>query len=510
MKQGFVSLVGAGPGDYKLITIKGLEAIQSADVIVYDYLADRKLLAAAREDAEIIYVGKKSKEHTMKQEDICKLLVEKAKAGNRVCRLKGGDPFVFGRGGEEAVALKEAQIMFEIVPGITSAISVPAYAGIPVTQRNMAVSFAVITGHENPNKEKSGVNWEKLATAVDTLVFLMGIENLKVITEKLIANGRATNTPAAVIRWGTKAEQRTIVTTLECAVSDVEKNKIKPPAIFIVGEVVRMREQLSWFETKPLFGKRIIVTRAQAQASKLTQALEKQGAVCLEAPSIKISPLEDTSLLKTVIAKLPEYTWLVLTSVNAVKIFFDALASANLDARALAGIKIAAVGTATGDALGLRGIKADCMPKHFTAEGLIEELTGKIHKTDKVLLPQALQARKLLAQWLDTTGAKVDVVPLYDTIIDATAFDNATIKEALLHKECDLITFASASAVKNFLKLIGEELLPQVRDVKIACIGPITAEACRKAGLTPIIMPEVATIPALVSAIEKYFSEEVK
>lgn len=510
MKQGFVSLVGAGPGDYKLITVKGLEAIKKADVIVYDYLAESKLLSYTRADAEMIYVGKMSKNHTMKQEDICQLLVDKAQAGHWVCRLKGGDPFVFGRGGEEALLLHEKGISFEIVPGITSAISVPAYAGIPVTQRNMAVSFAVITGHENPAKAQSGINWEKLATAVDTLVFLMGVENLKLITERLIKYGRAANTPAAVIRWGTKAEQRTVVTTLEKAVSDVEKHQIKPPAIFIVGEVVNLREQLAWFEKKPLFGKRILVTRAKAQAGKLATELENLGATCFEAPTIEIKPLVNNRFLLTALQNIKDYNWLVFSSVNSVQIFFDALQAQGLDARCLAKAQIAAVGPSTGDELLKYGIRVDCVPRRFTAEGLIEALDGKISGRDKVLLPQAVQARKLLADWFVKTGAVTEVVSLYDTVVASDTAENESIKKLVEEEALDLITFTSASAVKNFQQLMGKENMGKIGAAKIACIGPITAETCQKEGLNPVIVPVNHTIKDFIQAIENYFSEEAK
>lgn len=289
-KKGIVYLIGAGPGDPGLLSIKAMECLQSADAVVYDRLADPRILAYAKPSAEMVYVGKASAQHTMRQPDINKLLVKLATEGKIVARLKGGDPFVFGRGGEEAIELLEAKLPFEFVPGITSAIAVAEYAGIPVTHRNVAASFAVITGHENPDKQTSSINWSGLATAVDTLVFLMGVENLGNITQQLIAHGRSADTPAAVIRWGTKPEQKTLVTTVGQAAADVAAAQLKPPAIFIVGEVVKLRDQLNWFENKPLFGKTIVVTRARAQASTLTKSLEKDGARVIEVPAIKIVP----------------------------------------------------------------------------------------------------------------------------------------------------------------------------------------------------------------------------
>lgn len=290
---GTVYLVGAGPGDYRLLTLRGKELLERAEVVVYDHLADDRLLRFAPADATYIYVGKEACRHTMKQPEINQLLVDEAKKGRTVVRLKGGDPFVFGRGGEEALLLEQNHVPFEIVPGITSAIAVPAYAGIPVTSRGEAVSFAVITGHEDPAKEKSAIHWDKLATAVDTLIFLMGVHNLPYITKQLIANGRPGNTPAALIRWGTKAEQETLVTTLENAAADVVRHGLKPPAIFLVGSVVNLRQHIQWFDNKPLFGTTILVTRTRPQASTLTNRLEELGAACLEIPTIAITEPSD-------------------------------------------------------------------------------------------------------------------------------------------------------------------------------------------------------------------------
>ncbi|MEE3382239.1 MAG: uroporphyrinogen-III C-methyltransferase, partial [Succiniclasticum sp.] len=306
-KTGKVYLIGAGPGDPGLLTLKGRDCLAACDVVVYDRLADPRILSWVNPEAERIYVGKASSNHVMKQEDISKLLVKLAAEGKTVARLKGGDSFVFGRGGEEALLLKENNLPFEFVPGITSAISVPEYAGIPVTHRKVAASFAVITGHEDPSREKSGINWKGLATGVDTLVFLMGVENLKNIAAKLIENGRPADTPAALIRWGTHPEQRTLVTTLGKAYEDVVRTGMKPPAIFIVGEVVKLRDSLSWFETKPLFGKTFVVTRARAQASALTEKLEMEGAKVMEVPAIKITDPDDFAPLDAAQKNLASY-----------------------------------------------------------------------------------------------------------------------------------------------------------------------------------------------------------
>ncbi len=350
-KQGKVYLIGAGPGDPGLLGLKAKECLETADAVVYDRLADPRILAFARKDAEMVYVGKASANHTMRQPDINKLLVKLAQEGKTVARLKGGDPFVFGRGGEEAIELLEAGQPFEFVPGVTSAIAVAEYAGIPVTHRHVATSFAVITGHEDPTKGASTINWKGLATAVDTLVFLMGVENIEKISSQLIANGRSADCPAAVIRWGTHPEQRTLVTTLGNAAADVKANNLKPPAIFLVGEVVKLREQLQWFDNKPLFGQTIIVTRARAQASDLTKKLEALGAKVIEVPAIKIVPAADYAPLDAAVQALSEYKWLVFTSANGVEYFFERLLLAGKDARALAGVKLAAIGSATADAL---------------------------------------------------------------------------------------------------------------------------------------------------------------
>lgn len=326
----------------------------------------------------MVYVGKASANHTMRQPDINKLLVKLAEEGKTVARLKGGDPFVFGRGGEEAIELLEAGQPFEFIPGVTSAIAVAEYAGIPVTHRHVATSFAVITGHEDPTKGESTINWKGLATSVDTLVFLMGVENIERISSQLIANGRSADCPAAVIRWGTRPEQRTLVTTLGNAAADVIKYNLKPPAIFLVGEVVKLRDQLQWFDNKPLFGKTVIVTRARAQASLLTKKLEAEGAKVVEVPAIKIVPATDYAPLDKAIAEISAYKWLVLTSANGVEYFFNRLHEAGKDTRALAGVKIAAIGSATAEALTSYGITADLIPSAFKAEELAEALEGQL------------------------------------------------------------------------------------------------------------------------------------
>lgn len=500
--NGMVYLVGAGPGDYRLITLKGKECLEKADVVICDYLADKRLLAFAPENVEYIYVGKKAGNHAMRQENISQLITDKAKEGKCVVRLKGGDPFVFGRGGEEAEVLKNNGVKFEIVPGVTSAIAAPAYAGIPITNRKVAVSFAVVTGHEDPTKGKSDINWEKLSTAVDTLVFLMGVGNLPHITSQLIKYGRSADTPAALVRWGTKAQQEVLITTVGKAAEDVIKHNLKPPAVFVVGNVVNLRSTIQWFDNKPLFGKNILITRARSQASKLTTALEELGANCIEAPAIKIAPPDDNYVsLDNAITKIHDYDWIIFTSTNGVERFFARLNEKNLDARCLSNAKIAAIGTATADKLKNYGIIADKIPTMFKAEGILEVLQNDIQKGSKVLIPRAQKAREALPIGLRQMGAIVDVAETYCTKMADTNKDD--IKDLLKNNQIDMVTFTSSSTVENLLKLIdGEKTL--LNNVKTAVIGPITAKTCKNNGLKVDIEADVYTIDGLVNKIKNF------
>lgn len=504
MKQGLVYLVGAGPGDAELITMKAVRCLREAEVVVYDRLADPRILNYAPPDAEKIYVGKASSQHTMRQGDINQLLVRLAQAGKRVVRLKGGDPYVFGRGGEEVLALVEAGQAFEVVPGITSAVAVPSYAGIPVTHRGVAASFAVVTGHEDPDKTESSHNWKQLATAVDTLIFLMGVENLPYITKQLMGNGRSGETPAAVIRWGTKPEQRTLVTTLANAVEDVKKAGLTPPAIFLVGDVVRLRDSLSWFEKRPLFGKRIVVTRARAQASALTEKLERLGATVLEAPAIAIVAPDSYQPLDEAIQALPSYQWLVFTSVNGVDAFFARLHAAGKDTRALGNVKVAAIGAETAFRLQGYGVQPDVVPFEFRAEGVWAAMEPLVQKGQKVLIPRAEVARDFLPKKLTEAGLSVHVVSAYKTELDASV--KAELKAALVAGEIDMVTFTSSSTVTNLLALLDNntDLLSKV---SLASIGPVTAETCYKYHLEPALIADEFTIPGLVEAITAYYKE---
>ena len=507
--SGIVYLVGAGPGDYRLISVKACDCLRKAEVVVYDRLADERILSYAPKTAEYVYVGKASNRHTMKQEDINQLLVDKAKEGKCVVRLKGGDPFVFGRGGEEALLLEKNGLPFEIVPGITSAISVPAYAGIPVTHRGIATSFAVITGHEDPTKGESNMRWDKLSTGMDTLVFLMGVANLPHITQQLMANGRAGDTPAAVIRWGTKPEQRVLLTTVAHAAEDVEKAQLQPPAIFIVGDVVALREKLQWFDKKathPLFGKTVLVTRAREQASKLTQALETLGAKCVEVPSIRLqAPSDHYAAVDQAISRLADYAWVIFTSTNGVQHFFERLALAGKDARAFGHAKIAAIGTATAEELGRHGIQADIVPQEFRAEGVVEAMQGELSAGMKILLPRAQEAREILPESLRKLGAIVDVASVYETV--AACENGKDINEKLSQGEIDLVTFTSSSTVKNLIQALGST--DALQHVQTAVIGPITAATCRNYGIEPDIVAEEYTIDGLVKAIGERFVQQM-
>ena len=502
--SGKVFLVGAGPGDPRLLTVGAMNCLREADVVVYDHLADESILAYVPPTAERIYVGKQSCKHTMRQEDINVLLADKADEGKTVVRLKGGDPFVFGRGGEEALVLLERGIPFEVLPGVTSAISVPAYAGIPVTHRGVAVSFAVITGHEDPTKSESHIRWKHLATGVDTLIFLMGVANLPVITKNLIDNGRPADTPAAIIRWGTRADQETYVTTVGEAAEMVRRDAIRPPAIFIVGDVVKLREQLRWFDRadiRPLHGKRILVTRARTQASALTEKLTALGAACIETPVIRIAPPADNyAALDHAIGELHSYQWIIFTSVNGVEHFFARLAHAEKDTRALGYAKVAAIGSATAEALRSYGIHADLVPAEFRAEAVVDTLKDILPPRARILLPRAQKARDVLPESLRAHGAAVDVAAAYETVPEMDG--GAELAERLTNGEIDFVTFTSSSTVKNLVQQLGN--ITPLQQVKIACIGPVTADTARNFALEPDIVAETYTIDGLVNAIKEY------
>jgi uroporphyrinogen III methyltransferase / synthase len=502
--RGKVYLVGAGPGDPGLFTLKGLEVMSKAEVVIYDYLANEELLKLAPATAERIYVGKKGGDHTLPQMGINELLALKGR-DNLVVRLKGGDPYVFGRGGEEAQVLVEHGIPFEVVPGITAAVAVPAYAGIPLSHRDYTASMAFITGHEREDQEsESKIAWDKLATAVGTLVFFMGVKNLPEICKNLVLNGRAPETPVAVIRWGTTPEQKTVTGTLADIAERVARAQLKPPAITVVGEVVRLRDQLNWFERRPLFGKSIIVTRAREQASDFKAKLETLGAHCIEFPTIEIAPPASWEPLDSAITRLEEYDWTIFTSVNGVRFFMDRLWNAGKDARALNGLRIAAIGPKTAEALEQRGLRPDLVPKEYRAESILEGLADEDIKGRRFLMPRALVARDILPGTLRERGAIVDVVPTYETVLPKGK--SGTILERFQAGTIDCVTFTSSSTVSNFFSLFDRDaLMPLLAPVTIACIGPVTADTAVEHGLTVSIMPAEYTIPGLAQAIRDHY-----
>ncbi len=501
--RGKVYLVGAGPGDPGLLTLRAKELLQQAEVVIYDYLANAEFLQYAPVEAEKIYVGKQGGDHTLSQEEINALLIEKGRH-RQVVRLKGGDPFVFGRGGEEAEVLIAANVAFEVVPGVTAAVAVPAYAGIALSHRDYTASMAFITGHERDDNDESKINWEKLSTAVGTLVFFMGVKNLPEICRQLIAHGRSEETPVAVIRWGTTPEQETLVGTLKTIAAEVRRTGMKPPAIIVVGEVVRLREKLNWYESKPLFGRRIVVTRARQQASEFKSQLAALGAQCIEFPTIEIQPPPTWELLDRAITNLTTYHWLIFTSVNGVQFFMQRLSAAGKDARELKGIRLAAIGPKTAEMLGKFGLRADFVPAEYRAESILLGLQGEKVAGRKFLMPRAMVARDVLPETLREKGALVDVVPAYQTVLPAKR--SSPVLDLLRRGAIHCVTFTSSSTVSNFFSLLDrEEMLPLLAGVTIASIGPITTETAERFGLKVDIMPSNFTIPALVEAICAYF-----
>jgi len=510
IRKGKVYLVGAGPGDPGLLTVKGRQCLLQADVVIYDYLANSEFLAYAGDRAERIYVGKKGGCHTMSQEEINRLIAAKTREGKTVVRLKGGDPYIFGRGGEEAQELAKAGLDFEVVPGVTSAISVPAYAGIPLTHRDLTSTVTFITGHESPLKKESSIAWEKLATGAGTLVFLMGVANLPRIAAELVRHGRSPDTPVAVIRRGTLPQQKTLTGKLDDISRMVEQSNIKPPAIIVVGEVVRLRDELNWFETRPLFGKKIVVTRAREQASDFLYGLSVLGADCIEFPTIEIVPPDTWDALDRAIRELEKYHWLLFTSVNGVSYFLKRLTFLGKDVRDMKGLKIGAIGPRTAETWARFGIRPDLVPDEYRAEAVVDcfRKRGTL-KGIRILLPRAMKAREILPQELRKMGAQVDVVPAYKTVRPQT--HSGHVRELLERGELDMITFTSSSTVENFTNMFQTEhaeLLRWMKRVTIACIGPVTAETARQKGFSVDIVPSEYTIRALTESIVSHMTSQ--
>jgi len=506
--SGKVYLVGAGPGDPGLITVKGKECIARADVIVYDYLANAAMLDWAHEGAELIYAGKQGGTHTMVQADINALIASKAREGKIVVRLKGGDPFIFGRGGEEAEVLAAKGVVFEVVPGITSAIAVPAYAGIPLTHRDYTSTVAFVTGHEDPGKSRSSIDWDKLATGVGTLVFLMGVGNLDKISSRLTACGRPPETPAAVIRQGTTSRQRTIVGTLGNISKLAEEQRMSPPAVIIVGDVVGLRDKLDWFEKRPLFGRRIIVTRARAQASEFLSMLETLGAECIEFPTIKVVPPDNWDVVDDAIHSIETFDWVVFTSANGADFFLSRLSHWGKDIRDLKGIRIAAIGPKTAAVLGSLGVNPDLVPDEYRAEATAAALKERGISGSRILLARAAEARDVLPLELKAAGSRVIVAPVYKTIRPEQ--DTDRVRSLLSAGGIDAVTFTSSSTVTNFIGMFGDDeafLLEWMKRTAVACIGPVTAETAQGRGLDVAFTAEPYTIEALCSGLVSYFAD---
>src|SRR3989339_1552524 len=463
-----VYLTGAGPGDPGLITLKAIECLKKAKVVIYDRLVNPELLKYAPQDAEILYAGKASKKHSLTQDEINRLIVKKAKEGKTVVRLKGGDPFLFGRGAEEALELAKNKIPFEVIPGVSSAIAVPAYAGIPLTHREFTSSVGIFTGHEDPAKENSRIDWEKISTGLGTLVFLMGVENLESIVKNLLKSGRSPSSPCALIQNGTLPKQKTVSTTLDKIIKAARAFRFQPPSILIVGEVVSLRKKLNWLETKPLFGKKILITRPKGEDTRFSQILEEYGASCAELPAIAIKPLSDYSQLDAAIKDISGFQWLIFSSRNGVRFFKQRLDCLNQNPETLKKIKIAAIGPRTASALENLGLRVLLQPDKFCQEGLLKSF-GKLKlKSQNILIINALEARDVLARGLEKMGAKVTVAPAYQTIKN----QKSKIKNQKLDNT-DIITFTSALAAKNFFGALSNKTFKRnLAKTIIASIGP--------------------------------------
>ena len=492
-RAGVVYLVGAGPGDPGLMTARSLALIADADAIYYDRLIPPGALDGARGDAELIYVGKQPGVPSVPQAEIGERLIEAARAGRSVVRLKGGDPFVFGRGGEEGEALHEAGVEFEVVPGVTAGVAATAYAGIPVTHRDDASAVAFVTGHEDPAKDETALDWDALAAFPGTLVFYMGVKRLGENAAALIAAGRAAEEPAAAIERGTWAGQRTVTATLGTLAATVEREAIKAPALIVVGAVAARREALAWLERRPLHGRTVVVTRARAQASGLARTLRGLGANVVELPAIRIESLIGSDEVRDAATGIRDYDLVCLTSPNGVRLLFEALAEAGRDARALAGTTVAAIGPGTARALAAHGIAADVVPERFVAESLVEALTQVDVEGKRVLVARAAEARDVLPDALHERGGTVDVVALYETVREAP--DDAAVAAA---EDADYVTFTSSSTVKNLTEALGDRFPARAR---IVSIGPITSTTVREAGLEVAIEADRHDVDGLLPAL---------
>lgn len=494
---GVVYLVGAGPGDPGLLTLRGRDCLAEADLIVYDYLANPQLLRHARADAEIIYAGKKAGQHAMTQEETSALLVREARTGRTVVRLKGGDPFVFGRGGEEAQALAEAGVRFEIVPGISSTVAGPAYAGIPVTHRDFNRQLTIFTGHEDPAKTTPTLNYAQLAATPGTRIMLMGMERLGSICDGLLAAGAEPSTPVALVRWATTPRQETLTGTLQNIAAEAARQDFRPPAVVVIGDVVGLREKIAWFDRRPLFGRRIVVTRTRQQAGELSRRLERLGADILEIPTIRIGPPPDPRQLAELIEDAHRYDWIIFTSPNGVDRFMEPFFARYRDIRSIGNARFAVIGHGTAARLAAWHLEADVVASVSTAEGLLDELLKVDGSVENrlFLLVRPAEARNVIATGLTAAGAIVDEAVAYRT--EPETEDRTGARQRFLEEGADVITFASSSAVENFLAL----QLPLPPRAALVSIGPITTRTLREHGLEPAVEAATHDIDGLVRAV---------
>jgi uroporphyrinogen III methyltransferase/synthase len=501
--RGKVYLVGAGPGDPGLLTLRAADVLGTADLLLYDALVPDAIVALAPPECESVFVGKRGGDHAMAQRAIESLMIDAARRGRRVVRLKGGDPFVFGRGGEEAEALYDAGIPFVIVPGISSAIAAPAYAGIPVTHRRYAAAFTVLTGHEDPTKSASTLYWAKLADPQRTVVVLMGTANLRYIAEQLMLHGLPARTPAAVIQDGTRPSQRVVSATLDTIADEVTAAGLHAPAVAVVGGVASLRDRLRWFDAGPLFGKRILITRAGTQAAEFARALLRRGGEPILAPTISIEASGDSTAGNRALDELRSFAWLVFTSQNGVEAFFEQLLARDADARAIGSVKVAAIGERTAKRLREYGVRADLVPDVFISEEVARAVVERSRPVDRVLIYRAAQARDALVQMLRDAGRVPIVVPAYRTTVpDDPAFAEKVAR-------ADVLTFTSASTVRGFCTLLGGETaaVSAAHGKSVACIGPVTAQAAGDAGLQVDVVARVSTTMGLLDALETHLTQ---
>jgi uroporphyrinogen III methyltransferase/synthase len=507
-KRGIVYLVGAGPGDPGLLTVRGRDLLATCDAIATDALANPAIVAAARlvnPGVEVHDVGKRGGDSaSSSQEEIDALLVRLGREGKRVVRLKGGDPLVFGRGSEEAQALARAGVAFELVPGVTAGVAAPAYAGIPVTHRGVATSVTFVTGHEDPAKPETQTDWAALARAGGSIVLYMGVKTLPRIAAALAAGGMSPDTPAASIQWGTHARQRTVSATISTLADAVARDGLTAPVITIIGDVVSLRDEIAWFDKRPLFGRRIVVTRASAQATALRDALAELGADVVELPAMRIEPV-DTDVVTASLDRLGEFDWVVFTSQNAVRIVWETLRKNGRDARAFAKAKVACIGKSTSDVLLAHGLAADVVPERFVAEGVLEAMASRSDvKGSRVLYLAAEGAREVLPNGLRALGCDVEVVRVYRSVSDGAGGD--ALRSALTDGTVDTVTFASASAVRGYVDVVGAEL---ARAAPAVSIGPLTSDAVRAAGITLGAEASEASVRALVEATRTFVLSSV-